>query len=157
MRSLHSSILTFGALFCLAATAAAAPNNNGQGGGYHGSVKYTNASMSGVGPYATYNECVTALQQAIAHDIAPPPQGFGWTVAQVVPCHYRSGWTVGVGFDDPSTHFHDYVVPVKADTPSVSAEFANAILEAHLRLRREYNVDEYDRGLQSIEEAFGGR
>jgi hypothetical protein len=142
---------------CLAVSNAhAAPVNSGQGGGYHGGVKYTNATMATVGPYPTWAQCNQALLNEIAHSTAPPPTGFGWQVDQQFGCHYRSGWTVDTGFNDPWQHF-DFVVPIKADSPQASAELASAVSEEIARLRREFRVDEYDAALQAVADAAAGR
>ena len=142
---------------CFAVSNAhAAPVNSGQGGGYHGGVKYTNATMATVGPYPSWAQCDQALSNEISHSTAPPPTGFGWQVDQQFGCHLRSGWSIDTGFNDP-WHYVDFVVPIKADSPQASAELAFAVSEEVARLRREFRVDEYEAALRAIEDAASGR
>ena len=65
-----------------AATAALTP---GTGGGYYGSAWYNSGQGSVVGPYPTYQQCQTALQNALNNAV----YNFGWSIVSVDYCHYN--------------------------------------------------------------------
>lgn len=139
-----------GALF--AGSAGANQNNTGQGGGYHGGAKFTDASMIGVGPYPDFNSCDNALNSAINYAVTMQ----GKVLSLKGPCHYRSGYTFGE-FTDNHWHVTDFVVPINANTPDESLEVSRAIDQEINRLRDQYQIDGYEAGLKAIEDAAGAR
>ena len=143
MHSIHR-ISLFLSLAACACTPALADNVPGTGAGYYGEAEYDSGQGSVVGPYATWNECNQALQNAIDNAV----NNFGWSVVSIDGCGYSSGLL---------NHGHDIHVELAALSPADSGAIAHAVLDEQRRVRTLYRADEYEARLRMIEKAVRGK